>query len=157
MSGPAFAITEWLTKEQAARILGCSREWIDRKVRKREIEQRKQPVEGRRAIMLVNPDDIDRLKGQQKTDVVLGPEAVQVERRIAGLLNAPKPPPPTPPKPFMELHAAADWSGLPYRLLLRLIREGRLASAPFDGMHYVARRDLDNLELGVRMVQKASE
>lgn len=151
MSATALArtqpITEWLTKPQAAQILNCSREWIDRLISKRLIATRKQPRQGMRPIALVNPEDVERLRAEQATPALLVNSAPNPRA-----LEYPKPPP-LPPKPFLELHAAAEFCGLPYRLLLKLIARDFLAAVPFNGVWYVSRRDLEGLELGARKVR----
>ncbi len=141
---PQPQITEWLTKEQAALILGHTREWVDTKIRQRQIATRQQPVQGRRPLTLVNPDDIERLKQEQSTPALLAPDKLRLPP------YPPLPPPPIPP--YLDLERASEWSGLPEGLLRLFVREGRLAAVKY-GKYYIARRDLEHLELDVRKAQ----
>ncbi len=139
MSGQALApITEWLTKDQASRALGISRETLDAWIRQRKLSTRKQPREGVRPLTLVDPEDVERLKAERTVHALLPPAPPPANNG----LTIPQ------PKPFLELQAAADYSGLPRLLLLSLIKRGKLPAIAWSHLWYVARRDLEDLELG---------
>ncbi len=131
-------VTQWLTKDQASRALGISRETLDAWIRKKQLSTRKQPREGVRPLTLVDPEDVERLKSQRIVHALLPPEP----QRIPNGLTIPQ------PKPFLELQAAADYSGLPRNLLRQLIKTGKLPGIRWWHLWYVARRDLEDLELG---------
>jgi excisionase family DNA binding protein len=76
------------------------------------------------------------------------PEAIT---RLAEVLASFRPPTPLPsPKPFLSLDDAVEYSGLPKRLLTRMIRRGRLPAARY-GKLYVKRADIDRLDLGLTL------
>lgn len=74
-------------------------------------------------------------------------EAFAAALRTALQSGTPNDPP--KPAPFLNLDAAAAYSGLPARLLHRFIREKALPAVRFSGAWYVKQRDLDDLQLPV--------
>jgi hypothetical protein len=75
------------------------------------------------------------------------PAAMALAAMFSNALRALLPPPaPAAPKLFLDLDAAAQYTGLPRRLLIRLIRESQLPVMKFSGVVYIKRQHLDDLD-----------
>jgi hypothetical protein len=137
MEVTANSESQWITKPEAARLLGVSPRTIETYVGDRKLSTKMQPVEGRRALPLINRDDVERLASEQNRGAILNsvqspPESekalARVEdftRLLATILKARSDVPPAL-KPFMTLEEAGEYTSLPLGLLRKLIREKRL-------------------------------
>jgi predicted HTH domain antitoxin len=153
-SQPAF---DWPTQEKAAELLGTTVRTIQRMVSERKIASRLQPVSGRKPVVLIDPADIERVLSERRRTVVLP----AVSNDPGGKLIAPSEPSreqwkvlttllgiqaTSQQKPFMDLDTAAEYSGLPIRMLRRLIREDKLPGCRFSRTWYVKRENLDGID-----------
>lgn len=141
---------------EVAERLGVSERTVENYIAERRLGSRPRQRAGKRALTVVDPDDVERLAAEQQRGAILAqqPPSSQaiaarapevVDAVIAALRGA------TPiaqiAKPFVTLAEAAEYSGLPVRLLRRIVKRGGLAAVSFAGETYVKRADLDALDL----------
>jgi excisionase family DNA binding protein len=165
MSGSAAQpAPEWPTVEEAARMLSTSTRTIARWISERRLASQKSPRAGRKPVVIVDPRDLERIRSEQQTSVVLPPvsnDAVKQESKIARkqetqsgvtgdqwklmakLLSIQLE---SHRAPFMDLEVASEYSCLPVRLLRRLIRQDKLPACRFKGTWYVKRENLDGID-----------
>jgi hypothetical protein len=138
-SQPAF---DWPTQEKAAEQLGTTVRTIQRLVSERKMASRLQPVPGRKPVVLIDPQDIERILNERRKTVILpavSNAAGKLQRMDAGsdpfaglavhlARIAAAFPAPQPPSPWMTLKEAAAWSKMPKGYLLRRAREGWTAA-----------------------------
>jgi helix-turn-helix protein len=140
----------WISTQQAADALGVTERTIRRMCSERKVGSRVQREKGRKPFRIVNAGDVDRLIAEQAR-VTRAPDQAHdlVESRDnARVPTLVKPRELAPAmKPFLTLDLAADYSGLPARLLARMIRDQILPCVRFSGETYVKRSDLDGLTL----------
>ena len=138
----------WLTKAEAAMRLGVSERTIDTWAKERRVSTRVEPRAGRRPATTVDPADIERIFSEQHRGAVLAPETalpaapstiatIDALRQFAEALQRPR-----APKPWMTLDEAAEYSGLPKRLLSKMVRDADLMARRHAGKWYVATKGL---------------
>ena len=167
--------TELMTKREVCDALGKSMRTVSEYMAKGKLPvQYVSGTNGRQAFF--KSEDVQRLKGEFETPLVkvvpAGKESISpaVSNDAGGgaLAFVRNPPPgasdasvvaafkaamyerPAEPKPFMDIEAASLYSGLPERLLRRLIRQSRLPAERLGWSLYVKRSDLDHLNLSGR-------
>lgn len=144
------AFSLWVTKEQAAERLNVSVRSIERRIADGQLRTMKRPRRGQHPETMIHPDDFARLEAEARTTEIVTPPATQtaalatlseqVPDLITQLARAIRPEP-TPQN--LTLKAAAEYTGLPKGLLLRAIREGRLAAHKWRDAYFIHRDDLD--------------
>ena len=144
---------DWLTKHEAAKLIGTSERSIERLVQSGKITQRYLRVTGRRPIAILDPGDVETIR--QETVAKVPPPVVEtgtakalttVPSRgtdviaIMAALSAAG----SQPKLFLTLREASAVSGLTVAYLKRLIESGKLKHVRDRGMK-VRRADLQKL------------
>jgi hypothetical protein len=166
----------WPTATEAAVQLGTNERTIRRFIASRRLGAAKRPVVGAKPQTVVDPADVERVRAERAAPVVIaaphetaaepsvGDPAPSAADRVAALAARPEVsdalvmaafkaalyerPVPAPQTPFLTLSQAEAVSGLPKRLLARLVRDGRLPALRYAGVAYVRRADLEALEVG---------
>lgn len=150
---------DWLTKQEAAKLVGVSERSIERLVADGKIHQRYLRVANRRPIAVLNPADIEKVKEETLAKIpppvveqngnghshALVPRAKGSGDLAAMLLSTLQGK--TDEKParrFITLAEASQYVGLTQAYLRRLIDEGKL-EAVRDVHIKVRRGDLDKL------------
>lgn len=147
----------WPSQTEAAVQLGTNERTIRRYIASGRLRSAKRPVVGAKPQTVIHPDDIARVRQEQEREPArmelelprIEPAASALAELFAGaaraLADAKAKPVPTL---FLNLDQAAEASGLPRRLLLKLIHTpGYLKAAHHSGEWYVRRADLEALEL----------
>lgn len=159
-------LSAWMTKAEAAAILGCSERTLDRLAAAgMGPERRLRPRQGAKPEPVYNPADVERLAPAAAPAVVFGPpDPHHFLRGGAPPLPATRPTanagvellvsamqtladrvgPRRPMAAFLTIKEASAYSGLSQAFLRRLVRSGTLP-AVLDGAIKVRRADLDNL------------
>ena len=156
------ASPQWMTKQEVAAALAISERTVDNYIAQRLLSSRPQARAGKRPITVVSVADVERLRAEQNRGAILPPEtktptlelvpeaaipqlAQLAEALVARLARSE----PAPPKPFLTIVEAAEYSGLPERLLRRFVRNGTLRAVMFgkEKHIWVKRCDVDALEL----------
>lgn len=165
MPSPATApdTSSWPTLTQTAARLGTNERTVRRWIESKRLRAAIRPAVGRKPLTIIDPVDVERLRVERLPPVVesiaalsilsdrLAGSSSQLEefeyfaRLIAKIQNARTP---AVAAPFLTLQSAAEYSGLPKRLLAGLLRDGMLPGVRHAGEWYVKRADLDALELG---------
>lgn len=125
---------EWITVEEAAKLRGVAPRTIWRDVQLGRITTKKVRFPGERVyrtlvkridVLAVKTSDaqVRELQGGQRAALV-APAQAQLAAALAAI--APKPAAEAPPKPWLTLDQAAEYSGLPASFLARQIESGRL-------------------------------
>jgi excisionase family DNA binding protein len=158
----------WLTTEQAAQALACSGKTIQRMAARGEIQSGQRHESGRKDATVYHPEDVARIAQEKAPRAHLMPAANSQPGAMIPAPNAIAPaaaafgnwmeafriPPPASPPPastrFLNIAAAAEYSGLSQRWIRRAIKaeDGRLPALPSirDGRTAKIRReDLDKL------------
>ncbi len=175
MSSPAPAINKahWPTQTEAAVQLGTNERTIRRWIEAGRLHSAIRHIAGRKPATIIDPEDIERVRDERQPPEVLHtdsdvrtslindvssipgnaalartePAAMALAAMFSNALKALLPPPaPAAPKLFLDLDAAAEYSGLPKRFLSRLVRDGKLPAMQHAGVVYIKRADLDNLD-----------
>lgn len=152
-------LDQWLTKQQACEILNnLAERTLERWAKDRRIRQKNLSRPGKKPLPVYHPFDIEqerlKLMPQPKLLPPLNPELEQrkqelVERApeiVSALIQAIRPVEPQLETPFVDLDGAVKASGLPRRLLQRLIKAGELAAYSFSDQFYIRRADLADLK-----------
>jgi excisionase family DNA binding protein len=155
--------SKWLTKQQAADVIGVSTKTVEQLARPRKsqpalIQQAERRRPGKPSIVVYHPDDVERVRAERNPDAapfVMPPappdEAAQTEVVLASqnfqtplevLLRSMQRP--ASPRLFMTVEEAADYSGLPRGYLRGLIKEGKLGMKTGSGWR-IRRADLETL------------
>lgn len=153
-------LSAWMTKAEAAAILGCSERTLDRLTAAGVgPERRLRPRQGAKPEPVYNPEDVERLAPAAAPAVVPyngpvnGHAAPQLsnpaETGFALLVSAmqtlaDRVGPRRPLAAFLTIKEASAYSGLSQAFLRRLVREGALPAVR-DVAIKVRRADLDNL------------
>jgi len=148
--------SQWIPKQDAADRLGYSYRSLERKIAKLKLRTAQRDVPGRRPIVVIHPDDFERLKAS-----VLPATPAPIEEESRELETRPTLPPalrdfaasllgtlPYPPrKLFLTLREASEYSGLPQTDLERLIEAGELQAREVRGgrSKMISRRSLEAL------------
>ena len=110
----------WITKKDAAEAVGTTVRQIERYMQRGLL--RKQMAEGRNGpVALVNAEDCRRVKHRREA----GPVTVAIEKPAPLALAAPAEAP-QPPRPWLTLVEAAEFSGLPASWLKRAATSGQV-------------------------------
>jgi hypothetical protein len=140
---------DWLTKQEAAKIIGCSIRSVERLVEKGAIKQKFLRVTNRRPIAVLDPAGVDKAKQQTLEKMppaiteemtALLPRVVQpdllttLSHSLAAIQGKEL-------KMFLTLDEASALTGLTVGRLKRLRKEGKLP-AIVDGEIKVRRTDL---------------
>lgn len=154
----------WPTKAEAITMTGLSLRTLDRLLESGQIRkaQRRQP--GRRSIVVLHPDDVERVRRENLPIPPVRPEimfASQVPAPVdqgstptlpspvvdflSGILNAVAPYTGHAQKLWLSLEEAADLSGLSRSYLKSRIREGSLRAVKTRGWK-IRRVDLVNMQ-----------
>jgi excisionase family DNA binding protein len=147
---------DWLTKQEAARIIGISERSVERLVQSGKIRQRYLRVAQRRPIAILSPDDVETIR--QETIAKIPPPLVETEGDSKALATRPTKGTDInalmaaltatqarqEPKLFLTLREAATYSGLTVAYLRRLVDNGKLDAIKDRGTK-VRRTDLQKL------------
>jgi excisionase family DNA binding protein len=142
----------WIPKVDVATSLGVAERTIDRKIKKLRLRVAQRDVPGRRPIIVLHPDDAEKLKAQMVSPVPMEPDqgdGTEVVVRSAlppaarDLVAAVLGTMPYPPRPlFLSLKEAAAYSGLPQAYLRRLIQQKELPAIDSSG-YRISKKALD--------------
>ena len=161
---------------QATAILKTTDRRIRHWIEDGTIRASTRPVEGRRPLAIVNPLDVEKLRIERNPAEIVHqevaprvpdvPEASGSVARLVQLLDAAPAgtvgkiidlmfarapmsmPPQQPPKSFLGLTAAAEYSGLPAALVKRMILDNELPARRWKREFWIRRADLDALTFG---------
>ena len=141
---------DWLTKQEAAQVIGCSIRSVERLVERGEIKQKFLRVANRRPIAILDPADVAKQETLEKIPpplqeqvTALIPRATQPDA-LATITNALAVIQGKDLKMFLTLDEASTLTGLTVGRLNRLRKEGKLPSI-VDGQVKVRRIDLFRL------------
>jgi hypothetical protein len=143
---------DWLTKQEAAKLIGTSERSIERLVQAGHITQRYLRVTGRRPIAILDPGDVETIR--QETLAKLPPPTVETSTALMtrpgrgmeampaflAAMSAVQ----AQPKFFLTLKEASLASGLTVAYLRRLVDSGKLKHVRDRGIK-VRRADLVKL------------
>ena len=144
---------DWLTKQEAAKIIGTSERSIERLVQAGKVTQRYLRVTGRRPIAILDPGDVETLR--QETIAQVPPPLVETGTSTA-LTTLPHRADSIPalmaavsaaqvqPKFFLTLREASAVSGLTVAYIKRLVDTGKLDHVRDRGIK-IRRADLQKL------------
>jgi hypothetical protein len=157
---PQPDLSKWLSKFDAARLLGIGESTLDRRIKRTgSPEVRMRPRgNGLKPEPMCNPDDVARMMEESKRAVVMPPEtavqlrqpvypadrALEVMDHIAQIGRAPE-----NPALWLSLKAASAYSGLSMALLQRLASSGVGVVAVKDNGWKFQRASLDELGEGL--------
>ena len=151
--------SDWITREDAARIIGVSTKTIEKLERDKKLHRKDRSRPGRPPLAVYNPDDVKRNAEERSRSAepgILPPEtrALAPAPRAslpAGFLealsnasNSSKVR--TAERVFLKVYEASEYSGLPQEYLRQLVREGKL-KAITEGVRgwRIRRSDLEKL------------
>jgi excisionase family DNA binding protein len=147
--------SEWPTVEEAAQQLGASTRTIARWIAERRIATQRRPVRGRKPVVVVDPQDVERIKSEQQTPVVLTEAAAPSQKSDNALAVRAAPGgelaqlvscfealrAPAPLKPWLTTNEASAFSGL---------TRGWLLGEAESGVGSIAIRDMGKHARGGR-------
>ena len=147
-------VASWPTVSQAADQIGVSTRTVQNLMAQGLLRRAKRPAPGSPAIVVVHPGDVNAEASKRRTAMI--PPAVEIARRaeashppglttqlLEALVEARRVPETRMPL-NLTLAQAAEYSGLPRRLLMRAIRDRRLPAHAWNGAFFVNREDLEN-------------
>jgi len=164
-------IPKWITKVEAARILGCSERTVDRKADEYKIRKTTQGT-----VVFLNESDVQRAKAKwgknrggestlpvpmsDMSDPEKQPNSELISRNVGAMLLAmaqadgkaspPNGAVPITSKVYLTAKEAAEYSGLSIGYLNRMVKEKRLQriSTGLRGHRY-RRVDIEKLDVGI--------
>lgn len=151
--------SHWLTKAQAAEIIGVSTKTIEALAKNRQLHQARLRRPGKPAIVVYHPDDVERVRRARNPDAepfTLPPEPppTAIARRsdapqallswLQGLHLQPGAVR-VSERLFLTIPEASDYSGLPQTYLRRLLAEGKLKGLKTGAGWRIKRSDLEAL------------
>lgn len=170
---PPEDLTRWLTKPEAAQVLGKSEKTVERLAAQGRIRKQDRDMPGRKALPVYNPDDLLALKAEmavaaetiaQRVEGVaavndlpalpIQPGGLNVGpqlRELAPLLQqflehaVTRGDVPITVKVFLTRREAADLSGLPAQTISDLVRTDRLHNYGTSNRIRVAREEIERL------------
>ncbi len=139
-----------IPKRDAAKQLNISERTLDRKLYDLQITCQQVMVPGRRPLVVIAPDDFERLKAEmvpvdaapREPETALAPRAPRAAHEMIALLRSSLSAPVLPL--FLDLKAASAYSGLTKAYLKRQIDDGALKAVKDSGWK-ISRHDLDKL------------
>jgi len=150
---------DWLTKQEAAKELGCSTKTIERYASQGRIERKVRKRPRLRPLPVYEPQDIVRLRAELEQEQS-APHVVEdglpertslVKRRVSGpsmndlfAMMVPAPAVRITEKVFLNLKEATEFSGLSKGHLLELIHSGDLPARK-RGLWIIKRSDIETL------------
>lgn len=161
----------WLPKQLVADILGCSIKWVQKFERDGKLQKRLQKNHNGRLVAVYHPDDVERLRQQRnkpgapfvvpveastgnslarfRNDAEAGAFLVnRATAELASLLTAQasqKQAVNVKEKLFLTIAEASEYSGLPKRVLVRMIRESRLQALRTGAGWRIRRLNLESI------------
>ncbi len=148
-------LSNWLPKQDMARLLGITERQVERLAKEQKIRRGYQRVPGRRPLPVFHPTDIEELRqetlppipdnGKSKKSATL---PVPLNRSTAnilaalGMVNGARVA--LKDKFYLTMREAAELSGLPKNYLPRLVKEGSLPALRAGG-YRIRRSDLEQL------------
>lgn len=155
---------DWVTREEAARLIGVSTKTISKLERERKLERKNRPVKGKPPMAIYHPDDVRRLADHYRRMSEPGilaagdgdgrhssGKALAVARNpfalVEALLHASTSSKvPLTDRVYLRIPEAIEYSGLPERYLRELVKQKKL-SAITEGVRgwRIRRTDLDKL------------
>jgi excisionase family DNA binding protein len=162
----AVEFSTWIPKTDVATSLGVAERTIDRKIKKLRLRVAQRDVPGRRPILVLHPEDAEKLKAQMVPPVPMEPEqsnGTEVVVRPAlppaarDLVAAVLGTTPYPSRPlFLSLKEASEYSGLPQAYLRRLIQRNQLPAIESNG-YRISKKALEWLADRSLPKQKAAQ
>lgn len=155
---------DWLTKAEAAQLLGISERTLERLVARGEVQQAARRIPGRKPLVVLHPGDVEKIRQETAQPAFVVPEQ-ETALTPASANRATLPPGPglvemlvlslqrqeqaaqrqeQAIRRYLTLPEAADYVGLPQSYLRRLIADGQLEAIKAGGWR-VRRIDLDKL------------
>lgn len=152
---------DWLTKEQASKVIGVSTKTVEKLAKDGKLQQRMIPQQGKPAIAAYNPTDVEKVRRERNPDgpeVYVMPTAAEDAQELLRVGSAQAAFGPTvatstrlllaePPssqkrkysiaelrhKLFLTRKEAAVYSGLPPGYLRKLVEEGKIVEVVVSG------------------------